>query len=78
MIRDISAAAGLIEFHAFLPQEMLAHEQVFSLSVAALGDDMGMLAEQKDIFDGLGFSRGDDAPLQRVRFRVTDQPQLDL
>jgi hypothetical protein len=37
-----------------------------------------MFAEQKNIFDGLGLSRGDDTPLQRVRFRVTDQPQLDL
>src|SRR5215472_6592903 len=78
MISDVSAAAGLIEFHAFLAQDMLAHEQVFSLSVAALGDDVGMLAEQKNIFDGLDFSGADDTPLQRVRFRVTNEPQRDL
>jgi len=43
-----------------------------------LGDDVGMLAEQKNIFDGLGFSSGDDTPLQRARFRVTNKPQVDL
>src|SRR5437667_10331050 len=57
MISDVPAAAGLIKFHAFLPQDMLAHEQVFSLSVSALGDDVGMFAYKENIFDGLGFSR---------------------
>ena len=78
MISDVPAAAGLMKLHAFLPQDMLAHKQVFSPSVSALGEDVGMFAEKKNIFDGVGFSRGDDTPLQRVRFGVSNKPQIHL
>jgi hypothetical protein len=49
---------------------------MFALAVAALRDDMRMLAEQENVFDGARFARGDDAFLQRVRFGVTDETEI--
>src|SRR5437763_12282230 len=40
MIGDIAATTGLMEFHAFLSQNVLAHEQVLAFSISALGNDM--------------------------------------
>src|SRR5215469_261174 len=70
MISDVAAAAGLIKLHAYLPQDVLAYEQMLPLSVSALGDHMRMLAKEHNILKGIRFSRSDNALLERVRFRV--------
>jgi hypothetical protein len=36
-----------------------------------------MLAQQQHVFDSAGFARCHDALLQRVRFRVADEAEID-
>jgi hypothetical protein len=56
---------------------VIGGQKVFAFTVAALRNDVGMLAKQQNILDRSGFARGDDALLQRPRFGVADQVQVD-
>src|SRR5256885_13652461 len=77
MVGDIATAAAVVKLDAFLPQYLLAHEQVFTLAIASLGDDVGMLAQEKNVFDGADFARCDSAFLQRAGVGVTDEAEID-
>jgi hypothetical protein len=72
VVSNVAAAAGLIKLHALLPEDVLAYKQMLTLSVAALRNNVRMLAKQQNIFDGVRFSRGDKALLQRVRVSVSN------
>src|SRR5258706_15277589 len=50
---------------------------MLALTIASLGDHVRMLAEQQHVFDSAGFARRHDALLQRVRFRVADEAEID-
>jgi hypothetical protein len=78
MISDVTAAVGLVKFHAFLPQHVLAGQQMLALPISSLGDYVRMLANQKHILDRLGLPRRNNSLLQCICFRVADQPNVDL
>jgi hypothetical protein len=67
-----------VELDAFLAQNIFGGEKIFAFSVATLGDDVGVLAEEQDILDRAGFAGGDETFLQGPRFGVADQAQVDL
>src|SRR5439155_18816486 len=77
VISNVSAAASLVIFHAFLPQHMLGSQQMFTLSVSSLCDDVRMLAEQQHILNRLGLACRNNALLQRAGLRVANQSQVD-
>jgi len=67
MISDIATAVGLAKFDALLAEDVFGSEEIFLAGVAAKGDDMRVLAEEKDVGDGSGFARGDKALLESER-----------
>jgi hypothetical protein len=66
-----------VKLHAFLPQNRFRRQQILALPVSPQRNHMGMLAEQKHILNRAGFSRGNNALLQGVRFRVSHQSKVD-
>src|SRR5438309_1604134 len=77
MIRNVPAPVRGMELHALLLQNVLGSEQVLSLPVPPLRDDVRVLAKQQNIFDCIGFPRRDQALLQRPRLRVAHQSEVD-
>ncbi len=51
MIRDVAAAIGVVERYARAPQHFFVRQQVFQMSVAAQRNDMGMLHQQKLVWN---------------------------
>ena len=78
VIGDISAARGLKIFHAFLPQNSFAGQQVGALPAAPQRDHMRMLAKQQHIFNRAGLPRRHHALLQLQSLGISDKPQIDL
>ena len=50
---------------------------MLGLSVSTLRNHVPMLAKEQHVLNRIRFSCGDNALLQRVRFRVADQPQVN-
>ncbi len=77
VVSDVSAAIGSVEFDAFLAEHIFGGEKIFAFAVAAESDDVGMLAEEKNVIDGAGFASGDDALLQGVGVGEGDETEVD-
>jgi hypothetical protein len=66
VIGDVAAAVGFAKFDIFLAQDIFGSEKIFLAGVAAKREDVGMLAEEENVVDGAGFTRGDDSLLKGV------------
>src|SRR5579885_3470078 len=77
VIGNISAAAGLEIFDAFLAKHAFAGKQMVWLAVAALRGDVKMLAEKQNVANGGSLAGSHDTFLQRVSLPVTDEPEVD-
>jgi hypothetical protein len=76
MIGDISAAVCCVELDILLTEDLFGSEEMGAVGVAAEGDDVGVLAEEKDIFDGPGFTGGDQPLLERRGGGVGEEAEV--
>lgn len=66
VIGNITAAIGFSKLDSFLAKNMFGGEEIFLAGVAAEGEDVRVLAEEKDVFNPSGFAGGDNALLEFV------------
>jgi hypothetical protein len=77
VIGDVPAASAFEIFHAFLPQNIFASQQIGAIAAAAQRNHVRMLAQQQNVSDSAGFARRNDAFLQLPRIGVRNQAKID-
>ena len=70
VVGDVAAAVGFVEGDVHLGQQAVAGAEMFFFSVAAQGDDVGVLAEEQDVGDGASFAGFDELILERAGWGV--------
>jgi hypothetical protein len=78
VIGDVPAAVRFKKLDALLSQNMLAHQQMLPLAVPAQRDYMRMLAKEQHILDCSGLPRLHKPLLQRTRFGVSNESEINL
>jgi hypothetical protein len=66
----------MMKFHALLAQKILGNAQVLALAVAAQSNDVGMFAEEQEIGSRAGFTRSNEALLERRGFTVSNPSEI--
>ena len=70
VVRDVSAALGLVDFDVLLREFGISCEDVGARGVAAKREDGRVLEQQECVCDEAGFARGDNFSLEAKAFGV--------